>query len=59
MVVAADRLAHIVHGVRHAGAAGILDADAQADDGLVGIFDDLGDALGGGVGQGHDLEGHG
>ncbi|MNI94944.1 hypothetical protein D3C73_1531290 [compost metagenome] len=59
MVVTLQRLADIVHRIGNAGTAGILDADAQANDRLVGIFHDFLDALGCRIGQRHDLEGHG
>ena len=43
------------HGVFHAGAAAILDADAQAHDGRVRPGDDRLHARGGGIGQRHHL----
>ena len=44
------------HRVGHAGAAAILDADAQADDRLVRIGDDLMDPGGRGVGDTHRFQ---
>src|SRR5215831_2987478 len=41
----------IFHGVGHAGAAAVLDADAHADDRLHRVRHHIFDALGGGVGE--------
>src|SRR5690606_2991233 len=59
VIVTGDWGFDIVHRVGNASAACILDAHAQAYDGLVRVFNDLGDALGSGIGQRHDLEGAG
>ena len=52
VIVACDGLAHVCQRVGLARAAGVLDADADAEDGRIAVGDDFADAVGGGVGRG-------